>query len=392
MSSALLTLLIGLLPVLIAALLEAAVASLTRLRLSPREPGRVADFVARIASEPRRLRHALALWRFALLGLAFAMASGLVAFGEPVPALALAAALGALYLLDRHGRLRWFGARAPWLAPIGAAAMWPMFALLRQRPEPAGRVAADEAQALADTLATSPEDRQRTVQALLELANVTVEDIMVPRHEVTGIDLDDSWEDILEQLGRVPHTRLPLYEGELDRVIGVVHMKRIAQELARGTLDRDRLRELATSREALFVPEGTTLEAQLSAFRQLRRRVAFVVDEYGDVRGLVTLEDILGEVVGDFTSSPAALRRDALLQPDGSYVIAGAASLRDLNRGLGWNLPTDGPRTLSGAIIEYLEAIPESGTSLMLGNHPVEILQTGDNMVRTVRVWPPRQA
>ncbi len=140
------------------------------------------------------------------------------------------------------------------------------------------------------------------------------------------------------------------------------------------------------------MPEGTTLEAQLSAFRQLRRRVAFVVDEYGDVRGLVTLEDILGEVVGDFTSSPAALRRDALLQPDGSYVIAGAASLRDLNRGLGWNLPTDGPRTLSGAIIEYLEAIPESGTSLMLGNHPVEILQSGDNMVRTVRVWPPRQA
>lgn len=351
--------------------------------------------MARVARDPRLARQALSVWRFALLGLAFAMATGLVAIGQPVPALALAAALAVLYLLDRHGRLRWFGAHAPWLAPFGAAALWPVVALLRARQgsgrgTPAAR--ADEVQALADALATSPEDRQRMVQGLLQLGEVAVEDIMIPRQEVIGIDLDDDWDRILEQLGRNPHTRLPVYEGELERVVGVLHMKRVAGELARGAFDRERLRELAASREALFVPEGTSLEAQLSAFQKLRRRVAFVVDEYGDVLGFVTLEDILEEIVGEFTSKSGVLRQEILPQADGSCLVAGNVSIRDLNRALGWNLPTDGPRTLSGVIVEYLEAIPEPGTSLMLGEHPVEILQTAGTTVRTARVWDANQS
>jgi Mg2+/Co2+ transporter CorB len=172
-------------------------------------------------------------------------------------------------------------------------------------------------------------------------------------------------------------------------VIGVVHMKRLANELALGRLDRDRLREAALRREALFVPEGTTLQAQLIAFRKLRRRIAFVVDEYGDVLGLVTLEDILEEIVGEFTTQPALLQREVMQQPDGSCLVAGSVPARMLARQLGWDLPTEGPRTLSGLIIEQLESIPEAGATLELAGRNVEVLQVADNTVRTARVHAP---
>ena len=138
----------------------------------------------------------------------------------------------------------------------------------------------------------------------------------------------------------------------------------------------------------LVVPAGTTLSAQLLNFQRDRRRIALVVDEYGDIRGLVTLEDILEEVVGDFTSAPAALHQDIHRDADGSFVINGAVGIRVLNRTLGWNLPTDGPRTFNGLILEYLETIPQPGTGLRLDNLSVEILQTSENTVRTARVRP----
>jgi len=258
------------------------------------------------------------------------------------------------------------------------------------RPDtvPDDAAAAGALEDMADLLATAPEDRQQMVQALLNLEHAIVQDVMVPRNEVVGIDLRADWDDVIDLLIHTPHTRLPLYDGDLERVIGVVHMRRVANELAAGRMTRERLLEVATQRDALFVPEGTTLQAQLIAFRKLKRRIAFVVDEYGDVLGLVTLEDILEEVVGEFTTQPGSLGHDVMPQADGSFVVAGGAAIRTVNRALGWNLPTDGPRTLSGLIVEYLETIPEPGTSLKLGEHPVEILQIADNTVRTARVWP----
>ena len=181
---------------------------------------------------------------------------------------------------------------------------------------------------------------------------------------------------------------MPVYEGDLDHIVGVLHMKKVARELAHGALDREQLVALARQREPYYVPEGTTLQQQLVAFQEARRRHAYVVDEYGDVQGLVTIEDILEEIVGEFTSLPYALRRDVHVEEDGSYVVAGGTTVRALNRALGWSLPTGGPKTLNGLILEYLETIPEPGTSLKLAGHPVEVLQIADNAVKTVRIWP----
>jgi CBS domain containing-hemolysin-like protein len=374
---------------LLLALLEAALTGLSRGNdLVPYwhpEPGPQAG------RDPARMRRVGAVLRVVLLigiGL-LSVAAGLA--GRSAPAIVAVAALSILHLLEQQGRLRLFGAHAPWLAAGAAIILRPLSRLV-----PAGRqeggdgvaAAAGALEDMADLLATAPEDRQQMVQALLGLEHTMVEDIMIPRNEVVGINLRSDWDEIVDQLARTPHTRLPLYDGDLERVIGVVHMKRVANELASGRLTRERLREVATQRDAVFVPEGTSLQSQLIAFRKLKRRIAFVVDEYGDVLGLVTLEDILEEIVGDFTRQPGSLNRDVIPQPDGSFVVAGGAAVRAVNRALGWTLPTDGPRTVSGLIVEYLEAIPTPGTSLKLGGHPVEILQIADNTVRTARVWP----
>ena len=189
-------------------------------------------------------------------------------------------------------------------------------------------------------------------------------------------------------LRTTPHTRLPLCEDNLDNIIGMLHMKKVAHALAHGEISREVLLRLAREREAYFVPDGTTLDVQLQNFQRDRRRIALVVDEYGDIRGLVTLEDILEEIVGEFTSDPGTLHKDIHREADGSYVVNGATNVRVLNRTLGWTLPTDGPRTLNGLVLEYLENIPEPGTSLKLGNISVEILQAVDNAVKTARLRP----
>ena len=374
---------------LLLALLEAALTGLSR----PDEMSLVRhpEHAPAPAVDPLRLRRAAAVLRVALLAAIGLLSVSAGLGGQPVPAVAATIALSVLHLLEQQGRLRLFGARAPWLAATAAAVLRPLSRLVpaghEERPEGDAAIAG-ALEAMADQLATAPEDRQQMVQALLSLERSTVEDIMVPRNEVVGLDLRWDWDEILDQIARTPHTRLPLYDGDLERVIGVVHMKRVANELATGRLSRERLLEVATQRNALFVPEGTTLQAQLIVFRRQKRRIAFVVDEYGDVLGLVTLEDILEEIVGEFTTQPGSLSRDVLPQPDGSYVVAGSAAVRAVNRTLGWDLPTEGPRTISGLIVEYLEAMPRPGTSLKLGAYPVEILQIADNTVRTARIWP----
>ncbi len=231
-----------------------------------------------------------------------------------------------------------------------------------------------------------PTRHRQMLLSILDLEHVTVNDIMIPRQDIASINADDNWEDILDQLRQTPHTRLPLYEGDLDNLVGIVHMKRVAQELARDTLTRERLIELARTREPYFVPEGTSLTVQLNQFQRNRRRMAFVVDEYGDIQGFVTLEDILEEIVGEFTTDPATVtHKHVHREAPGVFIVNASATVRALNRSLGWQLPTDGPKTLNGLLVEQLETLPEAGDRVEVGEYQFEVLQIGENTIRTVR-------
>jgi Mg2+/Co2+ transporter CorB len=181
-----------------------------------------------------------------------------------------------------------------------------------------------------------------------------------------------------------------VYDGELDNIVGILHMKRVAQELARGTLTRDRLVEIARLREPYFVPEGTSLAVQLAHFQRNRRRMAFVVNEYGDIEGFVTLEDILEEIVGEFTTDPATItHKDIHVERAGVFIVNASATVRAVNRALQWQLPTGGPKTVNGLLLEQLETIPDPGTALKVGRYQFEVLQIADNAIKTVRVFAP---
>jgi Mg2+/Co2+ transporter CorB len=242
---------------------------------------------------------------------------------------------------------------------------------------------------LAEAATVIPHGHQRMLMSILDLEKVSVEDIMVPRNEIAGIDISDDWDVILEQLRESRHTRIPVYEGSLDNLVGILHMKKVARLLARGEFAHEHLVALARAREPWYVPEGTSLNRQLLNFQRQRRRVAFVVDEYGDVQGLVTLEDLLEEIVGEFATDTSALHKDVHKEKGGSYVVNASASVRTLNRKMGWSLPTTGPRTLNGLIIEFLETIPDAGTSLRVDGYSIDVLQMGENAVKTVRLRPP---
>jgi Mg2+/Co2+ transporter CorB len=239
---------------------------------------------------------------------------------------------------------------------------------------------------VAEASTVIPHRHQRMLMSILDLERIHVEDIMVPRNEIAGIDVSDEWEDILDQLRDSRHTRIPVYDGSIDELVGILHMKKVARLMARSEFDREQLVALARSREPYYVPEGTSLNNQLLNFQRQRRRVAFVVDEYGDVQGLVTLEDLLEEIVGEFTSDTSSLHKDVHKEKGGSFIVNAAASVRTLNRKMGWSLPTSGPRTLNGLIVEYLETIPEAGTSLRINDYAIDVLQTGENAVKTVRL------
>ncbi len=250
-------------------------------------------------------------------------------------------------------------------------------------------LSADELRTVvAEAGALIPIKHQQMLVGILDLERIEVEEIMIPRADIVGIDLEDDWEQTLDRLRDSPHTRLPLYEGDLDHIVGILHMKKVAGQLARGDVDRNLLVELAKSREPYYIPEGTTLTQQLVAFQENHRRHAFVVDEYGEVIGLVTIEDILEEIVGEFTTLPQALKRGVHAEEDGSFVVSGATTVRTLNRTLGWSLPTGGPRTVNGLVLEHLETIPQAGTTFRLGEHTLEVMQISDNAIRTVRIRP----
>jgi Mg2+/Co2+ transporter CorB len=276
-----------------------------------------------------------------------------------------------------------------WFTNLLANGVLRMFGVSRQVA--ANSLSSEELRTVvAEAGAMIPRRHQQMLVSILDLENATVEDIMVPRNEIVGIDIDDDWDRVMEQLRQSQHTRLPVYQGEIDRIVGLLHMKQVVHELARGHLDLDTLTAAAQAREPYFVPSGTTLNTQLLNFQRNKRRMAFVVDEYGDIQGLVTIEDILEEIVGEFTTDPATMmHKDVHAEADGSFVASASATIRALNRSMRWNLPTDGPKTLNGLIVEFLETIPEPGTTLKMSDYMLEVLQTGDNAIKTVRIRPP---
>ena len=231
-----------------------------------------------------------------------------------------------------------------------------------------------------------PQRHQRMLLSILDLEHATVEDIMIPRNEIIGIDLSEPWEQIHEVIVASSHTRLPVFNGSIDDLKGVVHLRKLVRSAAMGQLNLDSL--MALVRDPYFIPEGTPLNQQLLNFQDQKRRIGFVVDEYGDIQGLVTLEDILEEVVGEFTSDPATRQKHVTLDHDGSALVSGNVTIRSLNRSLQWRLPTDGPKTLNGLVVEQLGDIPKSGRRVRIGNYEFEIIEARANAVKTARVRP----
>ena len=231
-----------------------------------------------------------------------------------------------------------------------------------------------------------PRRYRRTLLSVLELEQVTVEDIMVPRSEVVGIDLDDDWDDILQQLANSQYARLPVFRESLDHVVGYVHLRKMPRLLLQEKFSREDLE--GAIRKPYFIPANTTLNRQLANFQRSKRRFGLVVNEYGDILGLVTMEDLLEEIVGEFTTDPADTIKDVFPQEDGSFLVDGSANIRELNRSMDWHFPTDGPKTLNGLIIEHLESIPEAGTAMRLAGYPVEVVQIKNNAVKMARVYP----
>jgi Mg2+/Co2+ transporter CorB len=239
---------------------------------------------------------------------------------------------------------------------------------------------------VSETRGPLPRRYRRMLLSVLELEQVTAEDIMVPRNEVVGIDLDDAWDDILQQIAGSQYARLPVFRESLDHVEGYVHLRKMPHLLLRDSFTREDFESAIL--KPYFIPASTTLNRQLINFQQTKRRFGLVVNEYGDILGLVTLEDLLEEIVGEFTTDPADSSRDVFPQEDGSFLVDGSATIRDLNRSMDWSFPTDGPKTLNGLIIEYLETIPEAGTSLRLAGYPVEVVQIKNNAVKMARIYP----
>ncbi|MDX1609083.1 MAG: HlyC/CorC family transporter [Halofilum sp. (in: g-proteobacteria)] len=230
-----------------------------------------------------------------------------------------------------------------------------------------------------------PETHQEMLVNVLDLEKVTVNDIMVPRNEIQGIDLDEEWDDIRHQLAHASNSRLPVYHESIDQVAGFLHLRDLIGYDLRD-LDRDAL--MGFLREPYFVPEGTPLTRQLVNFQRHRRRIGLVVDEYGDIEGLIMLEDILEEIVGEFTTDRLPASRDIHPQADGSYICAGGTHVRDLARVFGWSVKGVTSKTLNGLILEHMEMIPEPGTTFLVDAHPVEVIQSRDNGVRSARVYP----
>jgi len=229
-----------------------------------------------------------------------------------------------------------------------------------------------------------PQAHSDMLLGILDLEQVSVEDIMIPRNEITGIDLNDDWTDIVHQITHSQRTRVPVFHDSIDNTVGVLHLRKVLNLFSRDELNMKTLKGLVAP--AYFIPAGTPLTRQLLNFKDNRRRSGLVVDEYGSIQGLVTLEDILEEIVGQFTTDSPTRNLGIHQQLDNTYLIDGNAHIRDINRALNWALPADGPKTLNGLILEHMEIIPRTGTSLMIDSYTIEIMRVSNNAVQTARV------
>ena len=228
-----------------------------------------------------------------------------------------------------------------------------------------------------------PRRRRGMLLNILDLGEVSVDDILVPRNDVYGIDLDDNDEEILQAIQSSAHTRLPVWREDFNNIVGMLHMRNISRVIDKDGLDREALeREIENP---YFIPESTPLHTQLLNFQQAKQRLGIVVDEYGEVLGLAALEDILEEIVGEFTSNLTETEDSIFPQRDGSFIIDGAANIRDINKSLGWAMPTEGPKTLSGLVLEFLESFPHANAGVEIGGYRLEILQLEGNVVRAVK-------
>ena len=223
---------------------------------------------------------------------------------------------------------------------------------------------------------------QKMLLGILDLESATVEDIMTPRNEIVGIDLEASIEDIITQIKTSPHSRLAVYKKSIDRVVGFLHLRNVLVLVNKDNFDKQSIINLLT--KPAFIPENTPVHTQMLRFKNEKIRIGLVVDEYGDVQGLVTLDDLLQEIAGELIADDEIARK----QSDGSYLIDASISVRELNRVMNWSLPTEGPKTLNGLIIDFMETIPKSGTSIKLQGHPLEIIKRNENAVKLVKFLP----
>jgi len=229
-----------------------------------------------------------------------------------------------------------------------------------------------------------PSRHKDMLMSILDLEKVTVNDAMVPRNEIEGLDINAPFQEIVKQLSHCGHTRLPVYEDSMDNIVGILHLRKALHLITQDNLNPETLNSII--KEAYFVPESTPLNTQLINFQRNRRRTGLVVDEYGDLLGLITLEDIFREIVGEFTADTIDEDKDIHPQSDGSYLINGTANIREINRSNDWSLPTEGPKTINGLVIEYLESIPDPGVSIRMDDYVIEVVQTADNAIKTVRI------
>ncbi len=249
------------------------------------------------------------------------------------------------------------------------------------------RLNTEEIRTVVDEAGDLIPDRDREMlMNILDLGNITVNDVMVPRNEILAIDLDDDWDDIVKQITESPHGRLLVFREDIDNVKGFVYLRKMLDGLSRGSFTREYFESFI--REAWFIPEETKLTGALLNFQKEKRRIALVVDEYGDILGLLTIEDILEEIVGEFDADPHLAPDEIQPQDDGSYVVDGATPVRNLNRTLDWDLPATGPKTLNGLVLEHFESFPEKGVVFSFNEHPIEILEVEDNRVIRVRIDP----
>lgn len=232
-----------------------------------------------------------------------------------------------------------------------------------------------------------PSKHRSILVNLFDLERITVEDVMTPRGLIEAVDLEAEWGEVVEQLTTAYHTRLPIFRGELNNLVGIVHLRRLFGPMQRGELTREGLVEQAQA--PYFIPAATPVFSQLQFFQEKKQRVGIVVDEFGEVQGLVTLEDIIEEIIGEFTTSTAGLGGGIAWAGDDTALVEGGRSLREINRKLGLNFPLGGPKTLNGLIIEHFQDIPESGVGLKIEGIPIEVVQTHDRSVKTARIFKP---